>query len=260
MEGQRTEPTQNERNTERALQLEQTISKVKVLKPTEQAVSVKTEIEWMAQRAKQPCRYGYTPDGNLRTDPLTNYCGDVEAGQSIVLATQIRSSAQRLQDAWKAKQESLKEPAKEFAAARRSLQALAQAYTKDPLSVPLADLLAANQRTRDAECVLSERMKGRRYVLKEETQIKELTFDWYRREKTDCIVLKSTVLPLTALYQAESSEPKGTKSRLGRPLPTAAQLAAKEEAPAAPLPQEPKPKRNLTPQQIAIIRARNAKR
>jgi hypothetical protein len=221
--------------------------------------SVESEADWIALRSINPDKYGYTPDGNLRTEPITGEVKDVQAGPGLEIPKMVRASAQELKDAWKAKQESLQEPSMKLAVARRALLKLTQAHAKDPLSVPVSDILIANRQVQDADRVLTALMRVGRAVFHLDTQRKELNFDWYRREVVEYEQYITTVLPLTDLYKAA---PEASHAKLGvrKPLPTAAQLATQETPKAPEAPQVEKPKRQLTPQQIAIIRARNAKR
>lgn len=214
--------------------------------------------EWIAFRSLNANKYGYTPDGNLRSEPLTGTKRDVEAGPALDIPTMIPASTQQLKDAWKEQRESFSEPSMKLAAARRALLKLTEAYRKDPLSVPISDILIANRQVQDAERSLTELLRGRRGVFELETQRKELNFDWYRREVVEYKQYVTTTLPLTDLYMVAPGT-SHAQFQVRKPLPTAAQLAArdaKDEKPQAPK-VEP-PKRNYTPQQLAIIRARKA--
>jgi hypothetical protein len=229
---------------------------VEVQNPAQPALPLKkiakqptTIEEWVKAKGLYPSYFQVTPEGDLISPPTR----DSEQQKIIVVPRMTPKSAEQTQDFFKERREALKEPAEQYAAAKRALQQMMIVYKASPGTVSDNDILIANQQVHDAECILNglRNMPRSLIVLNEEGDpdtiytLKDLTL---KRHETDRIwdpilQLKTTEYPLEAFW-IEAPIPQLEQAQ---PAPAAADLEAQEAA------EEAAPKRPSKPLSAAAI-------
>jgi hypothetical protein len=213
--------------------------------------------EWVKAKGLYPSYFTFTPEGDLISPPTR----DSEQQKIIVIPRMTPKSADQIQTFFKTRKEALKEPAEQYAAAKRSLQQMMIAYKAAPGAISENDILIANQQVHDAECILNGLTSMPRSLidLNVDTNtvylVKDLTL---KRHETDRIhesilQLVRTEYPLEAFWIEAAAPPL----EQAQPAPSAADLEAQEAAgEAAPK----RPSKPLSAAAIASIKKARAAR
>jgi hypothetical protein len=160
--------------------------------------------EWIKAKSFYPSYFIVTPEGDLISPPTR----DSEQQKIIVIPRMTPKSIEQTQTFFKERREALKEPAEQYAAAKRALQQMMIAYKAAPGAVSEYDILVANQQVHDAECILTglTSMPRSMNVLNEGANalyyVKDLTL---KRHDTDRVYdpilhLERTEYPLEAFW------------------------------------------------------------
>jgi hypothetical protein len=202
--------------------------------------------EWAAAKAKYPELFTYTSTGDLKS-PATK---PAEQDKIIVLPHYVKTTLQEIQEYFTRRLESLKEPEETYAAAKRALNQLMLVRKQNPADVPIYQVLIANQKVHDAECIVNAMAKSpRNFISEEGVQSQLLTHDWYDRgvnpERVG--IGQYTTFPEEAFWRAAAAGE--SFNEMGVPAPA---------APTAPV--EAKPKRQLSGAQIAMINKARSQR
>lgn len=214
--------------------------------------------EWVKAKGLYPSYFQVTPEGDLISPPTR----DSEQQKIIVVPRMTPKSSDQIQTFFKERRESLKEPAEQYAAAKRALQQMMIVYKASPGAVSENDILVANQQVHDAECILSGLTSIPRLVTDLNDDInaiyfmKDLTL---KRHETDRIhepILKLdiTVYPLDAFW-IESATPPLEQAQIA---PSAADLEQQEQQDATET--SKRPSKPLSAAAIASIQKARAAR
>lgn len=213
--------------------------------------------EWVKAKGLYPSYFTFTPEGDLMSPPTR----DSEQQKIIVVPRMTPKSSEQIRDFFKERKEALKEPAEQYAAAKRALQQMIIAYKAAPGAISDNDILIANQQVHDAECILNGIAIMPREVIdlnvSPDTKylVKDLTL---KRHETDRIhesilQLVRTEYPLEAFW-TEAPAPALEEAQLA---PPAADLENQEAAEdAAPK----RPSKPLSAAAIASIKKARAAR
>ncbi len=138
--------------------------------------------DWVSAKRKYPSEFGYTSSGDLYSPALLPN----QSSKIITLPTFVPGSTEYTTEYFETKRAETKEPAEQFSAARRNLEAMVQAYRADQVSVQ--DVLAANKQVADAEALLNDKLKMPRtivnipsdaYTYIDKVRLSDLTFNWH---------------------------------------------------------------------------------
>lgn len=134
--------------------------------------------EWLVAKVKAPNRFTTDKNGDLVVPPYK----EGESEVIIVHREKVPATADHIRRYFADRNERLKEPEAEFAAAKRNLQEVHVAYKRGEVSVD--DVLQANQAAAVAQAKVNSIVEGSRTFKKlEELLENDLSFDWYRRNK-----------------------------------------------------------------------------
>lgn len=181
-----------------------------------------------------------TPEGDL----MYRNPRDSQDVKVIVVPKWSPATSQTTKEFFETRLGEAKEPEERFASARRYLNRAMAAQKAGQISA--ADILGIQQQVRDADCEVSRILKmPRSQKLLTNVEEGDLTLDWYDRSKEVIPVgqMEFSTFPVRAFWQPTAS------------LPTETEVSETETKPAETA---AKPKRQLTAQQIAILRARRA--
>jgi hypothetical protein len=138
--------------------------------------------DWVSAKRKYPSEFGYTSSGDLYSPALLPN----QSSKIITLPKFVPGSTEYTTEYFETKRAEAKEPAEQFSAARRNLEAMVQAYRVDQVSVQ--DVLAANKQVADAEALLNDKLKMPRtivnipsdaYTYMDKVRLSDLTFNWH---------------------------------------------------------------------------------
>lgn len=209
--------------------------------------------DWVKAKRLFPSEFGYTESGDLEVPPIAP--SDIK--KIIELPRYVPGSAEYIQDYFKTRKDELKEPEEKYTIAKRQLHDKMMEYKNGDISV--SEILAFNQNVREEEAKLNMIAKLPRKIrdLKSITELKspqenELNFDWYRRNPVAEPVLQTTytTFPIRGFWMPA---PEVKESDV---FPEEQSEIEGQQSEAEDQNQLSKPKKALTPQQIAIIRAR----
>ncbi len=113
---------------------------------------VRTAADWAKKKAAQPLEYSVTPDGDLTTPD-----GDV-----IPIQPYVRASPEVIKERYNARRAEIAVAQDEFTIARRQLNAILSDYVLGKATA--ADVVIANQRVHDTDCVISQRASGPQFI------------------------------------------------------------------------------------------------
>ena len=137
-------------------------------KPEPQKTRKKTKIatkqpknvdEWLDAKVKFPSSYGVSPEGMLIAPPSKP--GDIE--KIFVLEPRLPASKNHISDQFEKRLEDIKTAEEQFTEARRSLQRTVEAYRQGLTTA--AEVVIANQQTKEAEAFLIERATSPRSIV-----------------------------------------------------------------------------------------------
>jgi hypothetical protein len=207
--------------------------------------------DWAAAKGKYPNQFGYTSSGDLYSPALLPN----QSSKIIQVPKFVPGSTDYTTEFFQTKRAETTEPAEQFSAARRNLEAMVEAYRADQVSVQ--DVLAANKQVADAEALLNEKLKMPRtltVIPSDNTylgtvRLSDLTFNWYD--------YKTNIQEVVSIAEYSFYPVRG----FWMPAPL------KEEEPPAPYPpsasqqpvqEQPQPsiKKMLSPAARAAINAR----
>ena len=211
--------------------------------------------EWAAAKAKYPELFTYTSTGDLKS-PATK---PSEQDKIIVLPRYVKTTLQEIQEFFTTRLESLKEPEEIYAAAKRALNQLMLVREQDPSAVRIYEVLIANQKVHDAECVLNAMAKSpRNFISEENVKSQLLTHDWYDRSVNPerVGIGQYTTFPEAAFWRAAAAGESTNDEAPHAP----ALSPALSPAPAALALSPAKPKRQLSGAQIAMINKARSQR
>jgi hypothetical protein len=206
--------------------------------------------EWVKAKRLFPSDFGYTENGDLEVPPIAS--SDIK--KIIEIPRYVPGSIEYIQEYFKTRKDELKEPEEKYTIAKRQLHDKMMEYKNGDISV--AEILAFNQNVREEEAKLNFIAKLPRKIrdLKSGLEIEnpienELNFDWYRRNPVAEPVLQTTYtrFPVRGFWMPS---PEVKESDV---FPAEVEEEVVEEVGQENM---NKPKRVLTPQQIAIIRAK----
>lgn len=211
--------------------------------------------EWVKAKGLYPSYFTFTPEGDLISPPTR----DSEQQKIIVVPRMTPKSSEQIQDFFKERKESLKEPAEQYAAAKRALQQMMIAYKAAPGSISDNDILIANQQVHDAECILNGLISIPRSLIdlnvSPDTRyfVKDLTLKRHEKDRIHEPILQlvRTEYPLEAFWIEAAAPPLEEAP----PAPVAADLENQEAAPAPKGPSKP-----LSAAAIASIKKARAAR
>lgn len=180
--------------------------------------------DWAIARTKMPQLFTFTEDGNLLSPPFT--AGDTE--KTIYLTPEEHTTTDELKEYFATRAIELKEPEEAYAAAKRRLRDVIEAYKSNTISTH--EVVQANSDVHEAECILNAKAKGVRrvesyYGLME----RELTMSIYdtRKFPMKTSVMEYSVFPWRAFWK---------KSPVGRTdiLPVVAEAQVSAQVQTAP--------------------------
>lgn len=212
--------------------------------------------EWADAKEKYPEIFTYTPEGDLKS-PATR---PTEQDKIIVLPRYIPSTNDEIMTFFKERNESLKEPENDYTIAKRALNQLMLVRKQNPKAVPIYEVLMANQKVHDAECVLNAMAKSPRNIKEEESvQSNLLTFDWYDRTVNPQVVIlgEYTTFPEGAFWRKAAAGL--SQLSVGEVTNNNVNSSDNNESEAQQQ-QQQKPKRQLTGAQIAMINRARAQK
>lgn len=129
---------------------------------------VRTAADWAKKKAAQPLDYRVTPDGDLTTPD-----GDV-----IPIQPYVRAASEVIEERYKARRAEVAVAQDEFTTARRQLNAILSDYVLGKATA--ADVVIANQRAHDMDCVISQRASGPQFIETPERLMgRDLNFNVY---------------------------------------------------------------------------------
>jgi len=214
--------------------------------------------EWIKAKGLYPSYFTVTPEGDLISPPTR----DSEQQKIIVVPRMTPKSSEQIQTFFKERKEALKEPAEQYAAAKRALQQMMIAYKAAPGAVSDNDILVANQQVHDAECILTglTSMPRAVTVLNEGANaayyVKDLTMKRHETDRVHEPILQLIQMeyPMKAFWIEAAAPPL----EQAQPAPSAADLEEQEEQEAAT--QAKRPSKPLSAAAIASIRKARAAR
>lgn len=129
-------------------------SKAKLLKKTAppRESGVRTAKDWVARKRSTPNDYGVTPDGDLTTPD----------GQVIPIQPYVAAPPELIDERYKARRAEIATAEDVFTNARRELNAVLSEYLLGKATA--ADVVIANQKVHDADCVISQRATGPQFI------------------------------------------------------------------------------------------------
>lgn len=199
-----------------------------------------TAEEWLEAKVKAPKKFTTNENGDLVIPPY-------KAGESevtIVQREKVPATTDHIRRFFAERNESLKEPEAEFAAAKRTLQEVYVAYKRG--EVDSNDVLEANQNAAIAQVKVNEKVEfPRNFELLEGLLENDLNFDWYRRNKIagPVFTIQTTRFPWQAFWTAAPDVIEVDED----------EYDFEEENEEARMSGGAKPKKELTAQQRAII-------
>ena len=204
----------------------------------------RTVNEWLEAKLKKPYDFVTNKDGNLVVP--SSVAGTAET--ILEITPEVPATKEYIQEFFKKRLESLKEPEEMYTAAKRNLQKTMTLYKSGQASI--SDVIDANQTVHDEECKLITLAKFPREMEHGIKGIIEstLTLNPYdnRTVAEGVNYVRYTPFPWQAFWMppevAQSIE-----------LQEVQQSLLESQQPTA----ESAPKRTYTPQQIAIMRARS---
>jgi hypothetical protein len=207
--------------------------------------------DWVAAKVKYPSQFGYTSGGDLYVPSLLPN----QSSKIITLPKFVPGSTDYMTEFFETKRAETKEPAEQFSAARRNLEAMVQAYRAGQLSVQ--DVLAANKQVADAEALLNDKLKMPRSLTtigsanSYETTIRlsDLTLNWYdfkTNVQETASIMEYSFYPVRGFWMSASAKEEEPPA----PLPTNIPQQPPQEQPANPV------KKVLSPAARAAINAR----
>lgn len=113
---------------------------------------VRTAKDWAARKRSTPKEYGVTPDGDLTTPD----------GQVIPIQPYVVAPPELIEERYKARRAEIATAEDVFTAARRELNAILSEYLLGKATA--ADVVIANQKVHDADCVISQRATGPQFI------------------------------------------------------------------------------------------------
>ena len=203
--------------------------------------------EWMNARAKMPHIFTFTEDGNLLSPPFA--AGDTE--KTIYLPPEEHTSVDELKAYFNTRAAELKEPEEVYAAAKRRLREVIEAYKSGQQTAH--DVVQANADVHEAECILNAKAKGLRNIEKYDVLMeRELTLNIYDTRTFPVMTYQSeySVFPWRAFWKKAPAVDTGI-----------VQIAAEAgvPAPVAAAPPAPGPARDATALRTGAIIARRIK-
>jgi hypothetical protein len=168
--------------------------------------------EWVSAKRKYPSEFGYTASGELYSPALLPN----QSSKIITLPTFVPGSTEYMTDYFETKRAEIKEPAEQFSAARRNLEAMVAAYRAGHVSVQ--DVLAANKQVADAEALLNDKLKMPRtivnipsdtYTYIDKVRLSDLTFNWYDYKtnvQEDVSIAEYSLYPLRGFWMPAASK------------------------------------------------------
>ena len=115
--------------------------------------------EWLDAKVKFPSSYGVSPEGMLIAPPSKP--GDIE--KIFVLEPRLPASKNHISGEFEKRLQDIKTAEEQFTEARRSLQRTVEAYRQGLTTA--ADVVIANQQTKEAEAFLIERATSPRSIV-----------------------------------------------------------------------------------------------
>jgi len=116
-----------------------------------------TKEEWLEQKLKTPYKYGMTASGDLEI---------YDGGLTIELILKVPASVEFINEQFTRRQSELEAAQKSYTEAKRILYELIQGYNASSKNTTDSSLIMiANQKVRDAECLISALTKEPRSVI-----------------------------------------------------------------------------------------------
>jgi len=204
----------------------------------------RTVDEWLNAKIKKPYDFVTNKDGNLVIP--SSVAGTAET--ILEVTPEVPATKEYIQEFFKKRLESLKEPEEMYTAAKRNLQKIMSSYKSGQATI--SDVIDANQTVHDEECKLITLAKFPREMEDGIKGIIEATLTLNPYDKRTVAEGVNYVRYTTFPWQAFWMSPEVAQSI---ELQEVQQSLLESQQPAA----ESAPKRNYTPQQIAIMRARS---
>lgn len=113
---------------------------------------VRTVKDWAARKRSTPKEYGVSPDGDLTTPD----------GQVIPIQPYVAAPPELVEERYKARRAEIATAEDVFNVARRELNAVLSEYLLGKATA--ADVVIANQKVHDADCVISQRATGPQFI------------------------------------------------------------------------------------------------
>jgi hypothetical protein len=208
--------------------------------------------DWVSAKRKYPSEFGYTSSGDLYSPALLPN----QSSKIITLPTFVPGSTDYTTEYFETKRAETKEPAEQFSAARRNLEAMVQAYRADQVSVQ--DVLAANKQVADAEALLNDKLKMPRtivnipsdaYTYIDKVRLSDLTFNWHDYKtnlQEDVSIAEYSFYPVRGFWMPASTKEEEPPA----PYPTSVSQQPVQEQPVQSV------KKMLSPAARAAINAR----
>jgi len=205
----------------------------------------RTVDEWLKAKLKKPYDFVTNKDGNLVVP--SSAAGTAET--ILEIRPEVPATNEYIQEFFKKRLESLKEPEEMYTTAKRNLQAIMTSYKSGQATI--SDVIDANQTVHDEECKLITLAKFPREM---EPGIKgiiesTLTLNPYdnRTVAEGVNYVRYTTFPWQAFWMSPEFAETVELQQAQQALLESQQVPENGTA----------PKRNYTPQQIAIMRARS---
>jgi hypothetical protein len=159
----------------------------------------KTIPEWLAAKVKYPFSYGVTPEGMLVAPPSKP--GDIE--KVFVLEPRVFAPKEHIASEFEKRGEEIRLAEEQFTEARRNLQRVVQAYRQGLTTT--AEVVIANQQTKEAEAFLIEKAVAPRSIVTVEPtpEIREILLNnqYIKNKFPDTVYcLKRATFPWTNFY------------------------------------------------------------
>jgi hypothetical protein len=179
-----------------------------------------------------------------------------QSSKIITLPKFVPGSTDYTAEYFETKRAETKEPAEQFSAARRNLEAMVQAYRADQVSVQ--DVLAANKQVADAEALLNDKLKMPRtivnipsdaYTYMDKVRLSDLTFNWHDYKtniQEDVSIAEYSFYPLRGFWMPAPTKEEEPPA----PYPTSVSQQPTQEQPVQTV------KKMLSPAARAAINAR----
>ena len=133
---------------------------------------VRTAKDWAARKRSTPKEYGVTPDGDLTTPD----------GQVIPIQPYVAAPPELIEERYKARRAEIATAEDVFNVARRECNAVLSEYLLGKATA--ADVVIANQKVHDADCVISQRATGPQFIETPDGLMgRELNFNVYDTAK-----------------------------------------------------------------------------